>query len=243
MSDSLVVTSGRTYGRRVGPDFHRTMGDLAARVPTGGVIAELGAGAGPLLVDDPRVLAGEVTYYRVDISGEELAKGVDVGEAVVADVAAPGFTLPRPVDLAVSRMVAEHVTDGRQLLTNVASILAPGGCYLQVAPTLGALPFVLNRLLTERLAATILHTIKPRTRTRGKFPAHYSWCRGPTDAHLARIEALGLEVVAARGYFGHGYYKTIPPLHAVENVKANWLVAHPRPVLCSFTLLLLRRPS
>lgn len=241
--------SGRTYANRFrhgAPqytvDFESTLGHIIEGLPRDAVVAELGAGASPLLSDYERVDRGEFTYYRVDISSVELEKSTGSGGTpVVADVAGDDLRLPAPVDFAVSKMLAEHVADGERFLRNVQRVLVPGGLYLQLAPTLYTVPFLANRLMPERLSDLVLKYLQTKERSEhGKFPARYSWCRGPSDAYLDRISALGFDVVAARGYFGHGYYRRVRPLHALEKKKSAWLAEHPIPALCSFAVLLLQ---
>jgi hypothetical protein len=140
-------------------------------------------------------------------------------------------------------MLAEHLPDGRRFLRNVERILSPGGYYLQVSPVLFALPFLVNKILPNAATKPLLRVASSRDEFKhGKFPAMYSWCRGPSRTHLKRIENLGFEIEVARGYFGHSYYKRVGPLNALEIRKSAWLVDHPIPTLCSFSLLLLRKP-
>ena len=149
----------------------------------------------------------------IDISQEELDKAPAVGQKLCLDVATKKFPLVDQVDLACSQMLAEHVRDGRQLLRNVARLLRPGALYLQLSPTLYTLPFVVNRVLPEKASRVLLATFQPRDPVRrGKFPAYYSLCRGPSEKQIERIERAGLRLVAARGYFGHSYYKRVPVL-------------------------------
>lgn len=225
-------------------DFETTLRALVDRLDRGSTVAELGAGANPNLAAHPRVAAKDVQLVMIDISQDELAKAPDVGRKLCLDVASPDFPLEDTVDLACSQMLAEHVRDGGQFLRNVARMLKPSGLYLQVSPVLYALPFVVNRIVPERLSSPLLNMFQPRDLDRrGKFPARYSLCRGPRPKQLARIEQAGLRVVAARGYFGHNYYGRIPVLRELEVLKAKALVRRPIPLLCSFSVYLLTRQS
>ena len=119
----------------------------------------------------PRVLAGELKLLMIDISQEELDKAPAVGQKLCLDVATKKFPLVDQVDLACSQMLAEHVRDGQQLLRNVARLLRPGALYLQLSPTLYTLPFVVNRVLPEKVSRVLLDTFQPRDPVRrGKFP-------------------------------------------------------------------------
>jgi len=229
-------------GARFLDDFDATLARAVHAVPAGAMVIEIGGGANPLLAEHPRVTDGDVDYVVVDSSQWELAKAPPAVRTIVADVTDPTTDLP-PAALVVSKMVAEHVEPAAAMLASVRRCLQPGGRYLQLSPVLYALPFVANRVLPERLAEVALRAIAPRDRDRfGKFPARYDLCRGPSRRQLARYRDLGFHVVAARGYFGHGYYERLLPLHRLEVAKSRLLVRHPVPQLCSFALVLLERP-
>lgn len=229
-------------GARFLDDFDATLARAVHALPAGATVVEVGGGANPLLAEHPRVTDGEVGYVVVDSSRCELAKAPPAVTTIVADVTDPTADLP-PAALVVSKMVAEHVEPVAAMLANVRRVLEPGGRYLQLSPVLYALPFVANRVLPERLAEVALSAMAPRDRDRfEKFPGRYDLCRGPSRRQLARYRDLGFDVVAARGYFGHGYYERLPPLHRLELAKSRLLARHPVPQLCSFALVLLERP-
>lgn len=120
-------------------------------------------------------------------------------------------------DFAFSRMVFEHVADGQQAWTNLYELLAPDGVALVYIPTLYTLPFVMNWLLPDRVAAKIVKALyKNRTDDEDPvFPARYSWCF--TDARLTKmLSAIGYREVFVQPFYGHGYYKPIPFLHRLQ---------------------------
>lgn len=175
----------------------------------------------------------------MDISATELAKAPDCYEKIVADICS------RQLNFIFSRMLAEHVKDGAAFHGNVYRLLAPGGAAFHFFPTMWAPPFVLNRLLPERLGAAILHFIqsgRERGGRIGKFPAYYSWCRGPTLSQIARLKLLGYSVESYVGFFGHrGYYTKFPVLLKFHDSIVRWLLAHPKPWLTSFAYLTLAK--
>jgi SAM-dependent methyltransferase len=196
---------------------------------------ELGAGANPLL--PPDVVA---EYIVVDASSEELAKAPPGYRALVADAASVRL---EPADLVVTRMVLEHVRDPRAFHGNVRRMLRPGGLAAHFFPTLWALPFVANRLLPERAAQAVLEGLQPGREREGchaKFPAHYRWCRGPSDAQRRRFEAVGFEVLEYAGFFGHGYYARVPPLDAGVRLLTRMLLARPVAHATTFAHVTLR---
>ena len=77
----------------------------------------------------------------------------------------------------------------------------------------------------------------------GKFPARYSWCWGPTAAQLRRYRSVGFEIVSCDVGVGHGYYDRFPPLQALEQAKAAYVLKHPSPWLAAYVYVVLRRPN
>jgi SAM-dependent methyltransferase len=209
-------------------------------------VLEIGSGANPTL--SPAELAvRKVRYTANDRSASELAKAGPAYETLVLDMAtASQAALPRErFDLVFSRMVNEHVADGERYYRNIFEVLCPGGVTAHCFSTLYALPFVANRLLPESLASRVLDVVNPRDRYRqDKFPARYSWSRGPSRRMIGRLSRLGYEVVEYRGYFGHPYYNhpALRPVRALEEAKAAWLCRHPVPALTSYAVVILRKP-
>jgi len=233
------------------PGWHTAPSYLRALLVREGsrTVLEIGSGANPTLgPDDVRALG--VTYTTNDILESELAKAGPGYETLCLDIAAAGEQdLPAGAfDFVFSRMVNEHVADGERYYRNVFELLAPGGTTVHCFSTLYALPFVVNRVVPERVARRILHIITPRDYyQQDKFQAHYSWSRGPTRRAIARLHSIGFEVVEYRGFFGHPYYNNYPtllrPLRALEERKAAWLRRHPIPELTSYAVVVLRKPA
>ena len=209
-------------------------------------VCEVGGGARPALPLDAVREAG-VAYTVMDVSGEELAKAPEGYEKVQADLTAPGFSTPKRYDLVFSKMVVEHVQAPEQFHRNVFGMLSPGGRAFHFFPTLYSPPILVNHLLPERLSEAILHRVQPGMRDaagdHGKFPPFYRWCRGPTRAQLRRFESVGFEVEEYVGYFGHVYYRRLPPLQRLSDRIAERLVRHPVPALTTYAQVVLRRPA
>jgi 2-polyprenyl-3-methyl-5-hydroxy-6-metoxy-1,4-benzoquinol methylase len=207
-------------------------------------ILELGSGANPTL--DAETVAREGLEYTVnDISAEELAKANAVFRRLVWDAShgVPPADARSRFDFIFSRMVNEHVEDGRAYYRNIHAMLAPGGVTAHWFSTLYALPFLANKMMPEALGQFLLRRFAPRDEHRqAKFKAHYSWSRGPSARSVARFEELGFEVVRYHGYFGHIYYRRrLPWLHRWESRKAAWLARHPVPGLTSYAHVVLRK--
>jgi len=156
----------------------------------------------------------------------------------------PAEIAARRFDLIFSRMVNEHVADGATYYRNIFGLLKPGGLTVHFFATLFTVPSLANRFLPEALSARLKDFSFARTEDEyEKFPARYDWCRGPSPAMRRRFTEIGFEVKDYRGYFGHGYYSRIPPLHKLEQAKARWLVRHPVDALTSYAVVVLHKPG
>jgi hypothetical protein len=207
-------------------------------------ILEIGSGANPTLPPD-YVQANGLSYVTSDASPEELEKADSIFERLVLDLSVDAIdpALLGTFDCILSRMVSEHIRDGRQYHDNLYKMLRPGGISVHCFSTLWSVPFLLNRVLPETLTSRLLDIFHPRDRHRHeKFKAYYSWSRGPSRGMIRRFEALGFEVLQYTGYFGHPYYfARIPWLHRLEMQKSRLLLKHPIPALCSYATIVLRK--
>jgi SAM-dependent methyltransferase len=208
-------------------------------------VAELGGGANPKVADADEW--GFVNHRVViDISAGELAKASSGVEKRVADLSRPITNGHNSYDLVFSSMLCEHLPDPRTFHQNCFNLLRPGGLSVHFFPTLFAFPFVVNKLIPERLAHAVLSKIHKARLEHGKhdkFPAYYRWTTGPTRRAVKRFESVGFEVKEFYATFGHNYYHQIPPLRASEFAKARFLLRHPVPSLTSYAVVVLRKPE
>lgn len=213
-----------------------------AKAAKGLSICEVGGGRTPLLTPE-QIAKIEAKYTVLDISDVELSHLPPGYDSVQADICSPDLSVEPTYDLIFSRMLAEHVADGRQFHSNVLGMLQPGGVAIHIFPTLFAMPFIANALLPTWLSMATLEFFVPRAqKRRGKFKAHYSWCLGPTSSQLQRLEGLGYEIEEYRCAFGHGYYRRIPGLRAVEASLSGFLRRHPVALWTSYARVVLRKP-
>jgi 2-polyprenyl-3-methyl-5-hydroxy-6-metoxy-1,4-benzoquinol methylase len=153
-------------------------------------LCDVGGGANPLLSPE-FVLEHSLEYTLLDISQAELDKAAPQYQKVKADICAPNYT-GQKYDFVFSKMLAEHVVQGQQFHQNIYAMLAPGGIALHFFPTLYALPFLINRSIPEKLANFLLSLFVGRDHYQhSKFPAYYSWCRGPSHRQIQNFEKLG----------------------------------------------------
>lgn len=209
-------------------------------------VLEIGSGANPTLAPE-YVRAKGLAYVTSDISTEELAKADIAFERLVLDMSASNLDpgLDGTFDCIASRMVNEHIKDGRQYHRNIHKLLRPGGISVHCFSTLWGFPFAANRLLPESVANLALNIFSPREdpHQHGKFRAYYSWSRGPSKGMLQRFASLGFEIIRYTGYFGHGYYRRVAVLDRLESWKSSWLLRHPVPQLCCYATVVLRKSS
>ena len=226
-------------------NYHESLLDLIARSGAKD-ICDVGGGANPEL-SPAEVAEKDLRYTVLDISATELAKADPTYTTVVADIAGKEVPRSEAFDLVFSRMLAEHVTDGEAFHRNVFRMLRPNGIAFHFFPTLYALPFVINKLVPEDLGMRLLSVFDRKRDLEGhqvKFPAHYSWCKGPTSQQIHRLESLGFEVLDYVGFFGHnGYYRRVPPLLYTHQRISAFLLNRGVSSQTSYAYLVLRKPA
>lgn len=217
----------------------------------GGKICEIGGGANPALPIE-LVQAFDIDYTIVDVSESELAKAPEGYHKVCTDVTQADHGLKGPFDLVFSFWCAEHVSDGKAFHQNIFDLLPEGGQALHLFPTLYAPPFVLNRMIPEWVSEKLLLWLQPHRAPEGdhgKFPARYSWCRGPSKRQLKRFTDLGYSIEEYAAFFGHsgkvaygaGYLDRIPPLCWLHEKISKWLSKWPNPLLTAYAFVHLSR--
>lgn len=207
-------------------------------------VLEIGSGANPTLTPNSLSRLGIDRYTTNDICEAELQKAPVGYETLCADFTDKNLDVNEKFDLICSRMVNEHIRDGRKYYQNILRALKPGGITAHAFSTLYAFPFVVNRFTPEFISSFLLNTFSPRDRHQHeKFKAYYSWSRGPTNRQIRRFESIGFEVMQYTGYFGHTYYRRkLAPLHWLEQQKAAWLAKCPIAHLTSYAAIVLRKP-
>lgn len=206
-------------------------------------ICDVGGGANPVL---PLLFINEnqLACTVLDISSVELEKAPKEYKKLVQDIEAENFVSTDQFDLVFTKMMAEHLKNGRLFHKNIFSMLKPGGVAVHYFPTLYALPFLVNKLVSERLSSFLLDMFLPRDRYQlGKFPAYYSWCYGPIPSMLAMLTEIGYEIVQYKGFFGNIYYTRIPIFRNLHTAYTQYLTKHPSPYLTSFAQIILRKPE
>ncbi|MDT3695520.1 MAG: hypothetical protein ROY99_03945 [Ignavibacterium sp.] len=205
-------------------------------------ILEIGAGANPTINPD-FIRQNNLDYTISDVDDLELSKADGIYSKLVMDLSKKNIVLTKKFDLIFSRMVGEHISDAQTFHKNIYNLLNVGGLSFHCFSTLYTLPFMINRILPERLSDFILNIVAPRDDNKhGKFKAYYDWCRGPSNKMINRFEKIGYEIIEYAGYFGHNYYNKIPILYKIEEVKSKMLLKFPVPLLTSYAHFILKKP-
>ena len=158
-------------------------------------VCEFGGGANPAL--DCGVIDARLDYTLLDKSGEELAKAPAGYRSCGRHAAAADAAPTGRFDLVFSRMLLEHVARRRAGSTATCwRCSSRGGLAFHFFPTLYCPPFVANRLMIAAGPQRLLDGAGAGDPVRaGKFPAYYSWCRGPSRRQIDRFARLGYELV------------------------------------------------
>ncbi|MBB4200981.1 SAM-dependent methyltransferase [Rhodoblastus sphagnicola] len=182
---------------------------------------EIGAGRDPLFQpDEATQLDLDITLN--DISAHELSLAPSGYGKVLCDIAAPDapdIVGRGAYDLAYCRMVMEHVPDVAAMWRNIGEALTPNGVALAFFPTLYALPYVMNRLIPEKLSRVLLETVFPERKPDGddpKFPAHYDFCFSGEDRLMPMLRRAGFSNAVILPFWGYSYFSKFPILRDVD---------------------------
>lgn len=203
-------------------------------------VLDVGGGRAPLFTLE-EISALGLDYTVIDVDSGELAMLPSGYSTIVGDICDAGATSRAGgFDLVLSKMVAEHVPDGEAMHRNVFHLLRPGGRAFHFFPTLYSPVFVANWIVPEWLSSRVFRVISNRTAP--KFPAVYSWCRGPTNAQMRRLQRIGWEVELYRAFYGTDYMGRIPVVGVVESLVSAWAAKRQNALLASYAFLVTARP-
>lgn len=224
-------------------NYKRTVTEFQKQFATRRLI-EIGGGRDPLF-DQQEIKGLGVGMTINDISPRELAVLPPSYNKACFDIAGDMSRLAAfrgNFDFAFSRMVFEHVVDGQRAWANLYELLAPDGVALIYIPTLYVLPFVVNWLLPDKLAAKIVKALyKNCTDDEDPvFPARYSWCF--TDERLTKmLSVIGYREIFVKPFYGHGYYKIVPMIHKIQLSFAEAARRHDWRTFSSFAYIAVRK--
>jgi hypothetical protein len=112
----------------------------------------------------------------------------------------------------------EHVRDSKRAWRNMSQLLDANGVALAFIPTLFSPPFVINKIVPERVSGRILRSLfADRRHLRPKFPAYYDRCYGAQARLEPVIKACGFKEVLVVPFWTHGYFHRIPVLRFFDD--------------------------
>lgn len=208
-------------------------------------LIEIGGGRDPLFTPyEAAALDVELTIN--DISQEELDAGPAEFSKVCFDISgnlAETKVKRGAYDLAFSRMVFEHVKDGRRAWRNLNEILAPGGVAIAFVPTLYALPYLANIVIPEAVSQKIVKLLYPhRTDDEDpKFPAHYDWTYGSERKLKPMLESVGFREAIVVPFYYHDYFEKIPVVREIDNLANRIAAARDWRFLTSYAYIAARK--
>ena len=207
-------------------------------------IIEIGAGRSPLFTAVE--LPENVSCYTInDLSQRELDLAPGEWRTACFDICGDVERLRSRYDVVFTRMLAEHVPDGYRFHSNVFSLLKPGGIAFHFMPTLYSPPFVINKILPERLSGWIVRAFFENRTEDGipKFPAHYSMCYGKSARQIERYRSIGYADADIRTFYGHGYFLKIPVLRELDRALTNFAYHRGLTWLGSYAYVKLVKPG
>jgi hypothetical protein len=210
------------------PDSHRDSAyrrykDIVAALAQNRRLLEIGAGRRPLFTPG-EIAQGAIRYTANDIVQDELERiAFPVEKAVFDSCGEVPAGLASRFDVICSKMVQEHVSDGRRFYDNILRLLSDGGVALNFHPTLYSPPFLINRAFPEQLTRTVLQFFKPERSSSGapKFPATYELCYSSAETERA-IKQIGFTAVHIIPFYHHEYFAGIPGLRALDDAVSTW---------------------
>lgn len=235
----MPIASDKNF-RAAFQDYTSTLASLIRQYPNAKIL-ELGGGRLPSFRLDE--LPPNIASYTVnDIDPSELAMTSDEYDKACFDVIGDVSQFSGQFDVVFSRTLIEHVKDGKKMHKNIVSLLKPGGVAFHLAPTLYSPPFVLNKILPERISQKILYFFFPKRRTqKDKFVAYYSWCYGNRTKMEKMLRQVGFADARLRSFYGHDYFRKIPILRQIDNAFSSWAAKRDWSTFGSYAHIIARR--
>lgn len=207
-----ALTRNRLPPHWIGEDLktvqERLVPELIQRLETPLVI-DLGGGRRCAFAAQTPADSG-ATLVAMDISEEELRLNRDVALRVAADATRPLPLRDASVDLIVSRSVVEHLEDTQTHIAHAYRCLKKGGYLVSVFPSRYSPFAILNRIMGNELARSILFYFHPGFKDSCGFKAYYNKCY--YTAFKAMLEKEGFDIIDVRvRYFQSLYYDFFYP--------------------------------
>jgi SAM-dependent methyltransferase len=144
------------------------------------ILLDYGAGRGAWLTEDGCAHRRSLRNFRSRVAR---VIGLDVDEAVVQNAALDEAYLFNPkdvlplddasIDIVVSDVTFEHITDPAQSARELDRVLKPGGWLCARTPNRYGYIALANRLVPETIKTQVLKIVQPARKEEDVFPAVY----------------------------------------------------------------------
>ncbi len=200
------LSEPETLGERYLERIARLMQDRRPEV-----VVDVGGGRSCRFADS-RPPGVQTRIVAVDAAADELALNEDVDETVVADASCGLPFASESVDLIVSRMTLEHLTDVSSFVRESARVLKPGGWCIYLFAGRNAPYALVNRALPPSVASRLIHVLRPGSEGVYGFRAYYDRCSPHEIEGLLRSSGFD-EVKVEVDYEQAPYFDFFVPLY------------------------------
>ncbi|MCP5228903.1 methyltransferase domain-containing protein [Accumulibacter sp.] len=177
------------------------------------IVLDIGAGTRTPFVQQVDPTLGN-RIIALDILADDLALNPDTPLKIVADCGRGIPIKTAATDMVVTRSFLEHLPDTGAFVAECARVIRPGGLFIAVFPCRYS-PFALiNRMLPNRIANTLLRWFQPERAGDLGFPAYYDRLYYAQIERTLAKHGFTLELVALR-YYQSTYYDFFLPLYLV----------------------------
>jgi SAM-dependent methyltransferase len=224
----VAAREALTVIRGMLPDNHRDSAyrqykNIVTTLAANRRLLEIGAGRRPLLTPE-EIKERNIRYTANDIIQNELDLiPFPVEKAAFDSCGAIPPEYTDCFDVICSKMVQEHVSNGKKFYGNILRLLSNGGVALNFHPPLYSLPFLINRAFPEHLTGAVLRLFRPERSSDNipKFPAKYELCYS-LAATANFIDKIGFSAVHIIPFYHHEYFAGIPGLRALDSALSAW---------------------
>lgn len=153
-----------------------------------------------------------VSIIVVDISEEQLKANQQTTLLAVADATVALPIAESSIDIVATRSVIEHLRSVEPFIAESHRVLKKGGVIVSVFPCRYTPFSIINRILPNRIAQSILYYIFPKWQEACGFKAYYDNCYFSAMMNILKNNGFVISDVSLR-YYQSIYYKFFVPLY------------------------------
>jgi len=155
-----------------------------------------------------------VTIVALDIDEDELQANEHTNLLAVADATIALPIRSEAIDIVITSSVLEHLKAVQPFLAETYRVLRPGGFMVNVFPCRYAPFSILNRVIPEKLARSLLYYFYPQWKETCGFKAYYDKCYYSAMTKAMTDAGFVVSDVTIR-YYQSIYYKFFVPFYLV----------------------------